>query len=212
MSFMELDVYKKDGITAGEKLDLPDKIFNIEPNDHAIYQAVRSYMINNRQGTVATKNRSKVRGGGKKPWRQKGRGVARAGTSRSPLWVGGGRTFGPSPRDFSMRLPQKIKLLAKKSAFTYKAVQNEIVVIEDFTLDEPKTRNIFSILKNNKLDTKKVLLVTSDFDHNILVAGRNIPNLSIRTAKDLCTYDILDCQVMLLQKSALDKIKEVCKV
>jgi len=209
---MELDIYKIDGIATGEKLNLPDQIFNIEPNDHAIYQDVRRYTINNRQGTVSTKNRANVRGGGKKPWRQKGRGVARAGTSRSPLWVGGGRVFGPLPRDFKMNLPKKMRQLARKSAYSYKARQNEIVVIEDFKLVNPKTKEMFGILKNNKLDSKKVLLVLTDADTDILRAGRNIPNLTIRTAKELCTYDILNCQVMVMQQSSLDQIKEVCKV
>jgi len=208
---MELDIYKTDGMTTGEKLDLPDQVFNVEPNDHVIYQVVRCYSTNNRQGNASTKNRSQVRGGGRKPWRQKGRGVARAGTNRSPLWVGGGRVFGPLPNDFKMKLPKKMKQLARKSAFTYKARQNEIVIIEDFTLEKPKTREIFRILKNVDLDSKKVLLVTSQLDRVILQAGRNIPNLIIRTAEDLCTYDILNCQIMLLQQGTLNKIKEVCK-
>ncbi len=208
---MELEIYKKDGITTGDKIDLPEKVFNIEPNDHAIYQVVRGVMINKRQGNASTKNRSEVRGGGKKPWRQKGRGVARAGTTRSPIWVGGGRVFGPSPRDLKMKLPKKVKLLAKKSALTYKALQNEIKIIEDFELEAAKTKEMFIILKNNELGSTKVLFVTPTMNEIILKAGRNIPNLTIRTASDLNTYDILNCQVMLLQKSALEKIKEVCK-
>ena len=192
MRFMRLDIYKTDGITTGKKLNLPDQVFNIEPNDHAIYQTVRCYMTNNRQGNASTKNRSNVRGGGRKPWRQKGRGVARAGTNRSPLWVGGGRVFGPMPQDFKMRLPKKVKQLARKSAFTYKARQNEIMIIEDFTLEKPKTKEMFGILKNVNIDSKKVLLVTLQLDKIILQAGRNIPNLTIRTADSLSTYDILN--------------------
>lgn len=209
---MELEIYKKDGLASGEKIDLPEKVFSIEPNDHAIYQAVRSTMVNKRQGNASTKNRSAARGGGRKPWRQKGRGVARAGTIRSPLWVGGGRVFGPLPRDLKMKLPKKMKLLAKKSALTYKALQNEIKIIEDFELEAAKTKEMFFILKNIELDSTKVLLVTPSTNETILKAGRNIPNLTIRSAGDLNTYDILNCQVMLVQKSALDKIKEVCKV
>ena len=209
---MELDIFKADGMTTGEKLELPDRVFNIEPNGHAIYQAVRCYSINNRQGNVATKNRSRVRGGGRKPWRQKGRGVARAGTNRSPLWVGGGRIFGPMPRDFKMRLPQKVKQLARKSALTYKARQNEITIIEDFTLEKPKTKEIYGILKNVNLNSKKVLLITSQLDRVIVQAGRNIPNFFIRTAEELSTYDILNCKVILLQQGTINKIKEVCKV
>jgi len=209
---MELEVLKTDGISAGEKLGLPEQIFNITPNDHAIYQAVRCYRNNKRQGNAKTKGRSEVSGGGKKPWRQKGRGVARAGTSRSPVWVGGGRAFGPVPHDYKMKLPKKVKLLAKKSALTYKAKQNEIVVIEDFTLENPKTKEMFVILKNSKLESKKVLLVLPLHDKTILLAGRNIQNLTIKTVGELSTYDILNCQIMLMQKSALDKIKEVCKL
>lgn len=209
---MELEIYKIDGVSTGEKVELPDQIFNIEPNDHAIYQDVRNYMINNRQGNASTKNRANVRGGGKKPWRQKGRGVARAGTTRSPLWVGGGRVFGPHPRDLKMKLPKKMKLLARKSAFTYKARQDKIRVIEDFTLATPKTKEMVEVLKNNELLSDKVLLVTSELDRVLLQASRNVSNLTIRMARGLCTYDILNCQMLLLQKGALDKIKEVCKV
>lgn len=209
---MELDVYKTDGMTTGEKFTLPEQVFNGKPNNHAVYQAIRSYMVNNRQGSASTKNRANVRGGGRKPWRQKGRGVARAGTNRSPLWPGGGRIFGPTPINYRMKLPKKIKRIAKISALAHKAHQNEIMIIEDFTLDNPKTKEIFGILKNINVASKKVLLVTSQLDKKILQAGRNIPNLIIRMADSLSTYDILNCQVMLLQKSSIEKIKEVCKL
>ncbi|MEE4310957.1 MAG: 50S ribosomal protein L4 [candidate division KSB1 bacterium] len=207
---MELDVYKTDGKPSGEKLTLSDKVFGIEPSDHAIYQDVKRYMTNQRQGNASSKNRALVRGGGKKPWRQKGRGTARVGTIRSPLWVGGGRVFGPVPHEFSMKMPKKMKKLAKKSALTYKARQNEITIIEDFKLTEPKTREVFKILKNNNIDSSKVLLVTGEYDRVLTQAGRNIPNLTIRMAEELNTYDILNCQVMLLQRGTLEKIEEVC--
>lgn len=207
---MELDIYKTDGKPSGEKLKLPDQIFAVEPSDHAIYQDVLRYLTNNRQGNASTKNRAAVRGGGKKPWKQKGRGAARAGTSRSPIWVGGGRIFGPVPHEFGMRMPKRMKKLAKKSALTYKARQDEITVIEDFKLNEPKTREVFDILKKHNLESKKVLLVTSIYDQILYQAGRNIPNLTIRVAEELNTYDILNCQVMLLQKGTLEKIEEVC--
>ncbi|MBN2009120.1 50S ribosomal protein L4 [candidate division KSB1 bacterium] len=206
---MELDVYKIDGSPSGEKISLPDEIFNIEPNDHAIYQAVRSFTINGRQGTVATKNRALVRGGGKKPWRQKGRGTARAGTSRSPLWSGGGRIFGPSPRDFKFNLPKKVKKLARKSALTYKAREAAITVVEDFNIEQGKTKEIFNILKNMKLNSKKVLLATSGIDSLLVRAGRNIPYFNICMVENINTYDILNCQNLVLQKSALEKMKEV---
>lgn len=206
---MELDVYKIDGTISGNKATLPDDIFNIEPNDHAIYQAVRRFMLNNRQGTVSTKNRAAVRGGGRKPWKQKGRGAARAGTIRSPIWVGGGRVFGPLPRNFKFRLPQKIRQLAKKSALTYKARQAEITIVEDFSLENPKTKEIYNILKNIQLNEKKVLLATSVNDSILVRAGKNIYNFNISMVDNLNTYDILNCQTLVLQKSALEKMKEV---
>jgi len=209
---MELDVYKIDGTPTGEKLTLSEQIYNIEPNDHAIYLAVKSYLTNNRQGNAATKNRANVSGGGKKPWRQKGRGTARAGTSRSPLWVGGGRVFGPQPRDLKMKLPKKVKLLAKLSALTYKARDEKISIIEDFKLETPKTREIVSILKNIKLENEKTLFVIPEYDKDKIRASNNISNLTIRVASDLNPYDIMNCNTMLLQKSTLEKIEEGCKL
>jgi len=167
-------------------------------------------MTNSRQGTVATKNRSLVRGGGRKPWRQKGRGTARAGTIRSPLWVGGGRAFGPQPRDLSMKLTKKMKKMARASAYTYKARQKEVMLLEGIKLEAPKTREMSQILKNLDINQKKVLLLTNDYDSTVLLAGRNIPNLVIRQAKDASTYDILNCDVLLIEKKALKKITEVC--
>ncbi|MDW7681222.1 MAG: 50S ribosomal protein L4 [bacterium] len=207
---MELEVFKTDGIPSGNKVELSKTIFEAKPNDHLIYQAVRSQMTNQRQGTVATKNRSQVRGGGRKPWRQKGRGTARVGTIRSPLWAGGGRIFGPQPRDLKMKLTKKMKKLARISAFSYKANQNQIMLLEDVQIETPKTRELFQILKNLNLDGKKILLLLNNIDENVLRSGRNIPNLAIRLAADTSTYDILDCEVLLIEKDALDKITEVC--
>ncbi|MBI3579375.1 MAG: 50S ribosomal protein L4, partial [Ignavibacteriales bacterium] len=141
---MQLEVYKKDGSKSGEKVTLAPEIFEITPNDHAIYQMVRSIQANQRQGTHKVKGRSEVRGGGKKPFKQKKTGRARAGTTRSPLWVGGGSIFGPHPHDYVVKLPAKVKTLARKSALSYKAKDNSIVVVEDFSLDAPKTKEIAS--------------------------------------------------------------------
>ncbi|UCE04774.1 MAG: 50S ribosomal protein L4 [bacterium] len=207
---MELDVYKIDGMSSGNSTTLPNEVFDVEPNDHLIYQAVRCQMTNSRQGTVATKNRSQVRGGGRKPWRQKGRGTARAGTIRSPLWVGGGRVFGPHPRNFKMKISKKMKRQARQSAYTYKAKQQEVMLVEDFKLENPKTKEMYQILKNLNIEGKKVLLLTSEYDPTIARAGRNIPNLIIRQASDASTYDILNCNLLLIQQHALDKITEVC--
>jgi large subunit ribosomal protein L4 len=207
---MKLDVYKIDGMSSGNSVGLPKEVFEVEPNDHLIYQAVRTQMTNSRQGTVATKNRTMVRGGGRKPWRQKGRGTARAGTTRSPLWVGGGRVFGPQPRNFKMKINKKMKRQARQSAYSHKLKQEAVILVEDFKLDNPKTKEMFQILKNLKIQDKKVILLTTEFDPDVVRAGRNIPNLIIRQASDASTYDILNCEMLLIQQNALEKITEVC--
>ena len=207
---MEIDVHKIDGAPAGKPVALPNDVFDVKPNDHLIYQAVRSQMTNSRQGTASTKNRAMVRGGGRKPWRQKGRGTARAGTTRSPLWVGGGRVFGPEPRNLKMKITKKMKRQARQSAYAYKAKQEAVMLVEDFKLENPKTKEMYQILKNLKVEDKKVLLLTTDYDPTIVRAGRNIPNLFIRQASDASTYDILNCDLLLIQQNALDKIVEVC--
>ncbi len=210
---MELDLLKIDGTQTGTKVALPDDIFNVEPNDHAIYLAVCVQMTNSRQGTVGSKNRRLITGGGKKPWRQKGRGTARAGTSRSPLWVGGARIFGPQMRDYHSKINKKVKKLARCSALTYKARQNEILVVEDFDLQNPKTRELYRILEQLSLAGKKVLLVVprvvSTADNKILRAGRNIPNLAIRVAGELSTLDILNSKTLLMQQSSIGQIETV---
>ncbi len=207
---MKLDVYKIDGMSSGNSVALPNEVFEVEPNDHLIYQAVRTQMTNSRQGTVSTKNRTMVRGGGRKPWRQKGRGTARAGTIRSPLWVGGGRVFGPQPRNFKMKINKKMKRQARQSAYSHKVKQEAVILVEDFKLENPKTKEIFQILKNLNIQDKKVMLLTTEYDADIVRAGRNIPNLIIRQASDTSTYDILNCEMLLIQQNALEKITEVC--
>ena len=207
---MKLDVYKIDGMSSGNSVALPNEVFEVEPNDHLIYQAVRTQMTNSRQGTVSTKNRTMVRGGGRKPWRQNGRGTARAGTFRSPLWVGGGRVFGPQPRNFKMKINKKMKRQARQSAYSHKVKQEAVILVEDFKLENPKTKEIFQILKNLNIQDKKVMLLTTEYDADIVRAGRNIPNLIIRQASDTSTYDILNCEMLLIQQNALEKITEVC--
>ncbi len=207
---MKLDVHKTDGISSGKAATLPKEVFETEPNDHLIYLAIRCQQKNSRQGNASTKTRSFVRGGGKKPWKQKGRGAARAGTIRSPLWVGGGRIFGPHPRDLHMQLSKKMKKQARLSAFAYKAKQNEIMLLDEVKLENAKTKEMFQILKNLNIDNKKVLLLKDNYDANVLRAGRNIPFLTIRQASEASTYDILKCEVLLIEQNALDKITEVC--
>jgi len=205
---MKLDIYKIDGTLTGRQVELNPKIFDIQPNDHAIYLAVKAYLANQRQGTAKTKERSEVSGGGKKPWRQKGTGRARVGSIRSPLWVGGGTVFGPKPRDYEMKLPKKVKLLARLSALTYKAKNNQIVVVEDFNFDQPKTKEMFNIIKSLNLSDKKTLLLTGSYNKNIYLSGRNIATLNVLEAQKASTYDILNNKVLLLQESALNLINQ----
>ncbi len=203
---MKIDVYKIDGSKTGKQVELNPEIFEIVPNDHSIYLAVKLYNANQRQGTHKTKERNEVRGGGRKPWRQKGRGTARAGSSRSPVWIGGGTIFGPRPRDYGFKLPKKVKKLAFKSALSYKAKGNEIFVVEDFTLEQPKTKDMFQILKSLQLDSKKTLLLTGKNDAAVYKSGNNIPKFKVIEAKNVSTYDILNSKTLLLQQSAVELI------
>jgi large subunit ribosomal protein L4 len=200
---MELEVYKADGSKTGEKVTLRSDVFEIEPNDHAIYQAVRLYLANQRQGTHKTKTRSEVRGGGKKPWRQKHTGRARSGSTRSPVWIGGGTIFGPQPRDYDFKLPRKLKTLARKSALSYKAKNGEILVVEDFTFPAPKVKEMISVLNALSLYGKKTLVLVPATDLNLHKSGRNIPTVKVLEANKASTYDILNNQVLLIQKTAL---------
>jgi len=204
---MQVDVYKKDGTLSGEKVTLNPEVFGIEPNDHAIYQAVRSIQANRRQGTHKVKPRNEVRGGGKKPYRQKKTGRARAGTMRSPLMVGGGSIFGPHPHDYAVKLPEKVRKLARRSALSSKAKSESIMVVEDFSFEAPKTRELAAVLKALSLGGKKTLMLTAASDPNVLRSGRNIERLSIQEAAKASTFEILNSQVLLIHKSALGRIE-----
>lgn len=203
---MTFEVFKIDGSSSGEKLELADNIFGIEPNDHAIYLAVKAFRANQRQGTHKTKERAEVRGGGKKPWKQKGRGGARAGTSRSPLWVGGGTIFGPKPHDYRQDLPKKVKKLARKSALSYKVKDEQLLIVEDFNFEQPKTKDFVKMLSSLKVNGKKVLLLTKDNSAIVYKSGRNIPKVKILEAAQASTYDILNNQMLILQKGAVEVI------
>jgi large subunit ribosomal protein L4 len=205
---MTLEVLKIDGSKSGEKVKLPDNIFAIEPNDHAIYLSVKAHLANQRQGTHKAKERGEVRGGGKKPWKQKGRGGARAGTTRSPLWVGGGTIFGPRPRDYRQDLPKKVKRLARKSALSYKVKDEQLLIIEDFNLEQPKTKEFSKILGSLNVAGKKVLLLTDSNKPNVYKSGRNIPKVQILEASKASTYDLLNNQILILQKSAVKEIEK----
>jgi len=203
---MKLDVLKIDGSKSGEQVELSDDIIAIEPNDHVIYLDIKAYLANQRQGTHKAKERAEVRGGGRKPWRQKGRGAARAGTTRSPLWVGGGTIFGPRPRNYRQKLNVKVKRLARKSALAYKAKANQILVVEDFNFEAPKTKEFVKFLDALKVNGKKVLLLTEGKKENIYLAGRNIPKVNILEANKAATYHLLNNQVIVFQKSAVDSL------
>lgn len=205
---MELEVYNKNGSPTGEKVRLSPEIFEIEPNDNAIYHAVRVYLGNQRRGTHKTKTVSEVRGSGKKPWRQKHTGRARVGTHRSPLWRGGGAIFGPVPRDYSTKLPAKIKKLARVSALTYKAKDSKIKIVEDFTFEAPKTKDMVGVLRALKLDGMKTLMVLASKNNTVFKSGRNIPDFSIVEAANVSTYDILNCTTLLIQKSAVEVLQK----
>ncbi|MCB0727939.1 MAG: 50S ribosomal protein L4 [Ignavibacteriae bacterium] len=203
---MELKVYKLDGSESGETVSLPKEVFEIEPNQHLIYQSVRSYLSNQRQGTHKTKGRSEVRGGGKKPFRQKGTGRARQGTSRSPIMVGGGNIFGPIPHTYKLNIPKKAARLARKSALSFKAKENEIMIIEDFSFEAPKTKDLANILKSLKVDEKKTLLLVAEKNDNVYKSGRNLPKVNVLISDKAATYDLLNNKLILLQKSAVDTL------
>ncbi len=205
---MTLDIYKTDGNASGDKIELTDDIFGIEPNDHAIYLSVKALLAHQRQGTSKAKERSEVRGGGRKPFRQKGRGGARAGTSRSPLWVGGGTIFGPRPRSYRQNLPKKVKRLARKSAFSYKVKDEQLMVVEDFSFEHPKTKEFTIVLDALNATGKRVLLLTGKNDSVVYKSGRNISKVKVLEAAKASTYDILNNQVLIMKKSAVDVINK----
>lgn len=208
---MELNVYKIDGTLSGDKIKLPKDIFGIEPNAHVMYLNVVAEMTRRRQGTAKAKNRSDVRGGGRKPWRQKGRGTARAGTIRSPLWVGGGRIFGPLPRIYNKRLNKKVKTFARKSALSQRAQEKNIRMVEDFSFESPKTKQLHEIITKLELENSKTLILVPDNDRNLWLSGRNISAVTVKEARNFSTADVLNAEVLLIQKSALSKISEVLK-
>jgi len=200
---MELNIYKTDGTKSRKKVTLSDDIFTIEPNETLVYEDVRSFLSNKRQGTAKTKGRTEVRGGGRKAYRQKGTGNARRGTIRSPLLIGGGTVFGPKPRDYKVKLTKKMRRLARKSALTYKAQDEAIFVVENFSFDEPKTKKMSEILEALKISDKKVLLLLPEKNDNILKSGKNIPNLKILEAGKPSTYEIMEANYLLIQQDSL---------
>lgn len=209
---MKLNVYKTDGTKSRSTVELRDDIFAIEPNDSVIYEDVRSYLAAKRQGTAKTKGRVEVRGGGRKAFRQKGTGGARRGTLRSPLLKGGGTVFGPKPRTYEVRLTKKMRQLARKSALSYKVQEEGLMVIEDFSFDAPKTKDMIAVIQALKLDGKKVLLLTPESNRTLYKSASNIPGVRTLEANKPSTYEIINTDVVLIQKSAIDVLQSTFKV
>ena len=203
---MELSIYNIKGEITDKKVTLNDSIFGIEPNKHVIWLDVKQYRANQRQGTHKTKQRNEITGSGRKIIRQKGSGGARRGDIKSPILIGGGRAFGPKPRDYGFKLNKKEKALARKSALSLKARNNAIVIIEDFDLERPKTKSIVEMANNLKLNNKKLLLVLPSQNKNVYLSARNLSNVNIVTASDINTYKILDCVSLILTESSIDAI------
>jgi large subunit ribosomal protein L4 len=206
---MEVAVIKSSGESTSKKVSLSDTIFGIEPNDHAIYLDVKSYLANQRQGTHKSKQRNEISGSSKKLKKQKGTGGARAGNIKNPQFKGGGRVFGPQPRDYSFKLNKKVKDLARKSALTYKAKGNSISILEDFNFDSPKTTQFIALLKALSLGDKKTLLVLPETNKNIVMSGRNVQNSKITTADQINTYDVMNADSVIFVESSMSKIENL---
>jgi large subunit ribosomal protein L4 len=205
---MELEVMKISGEGTGKKVKLSPEIFGIEPNDHAIYLDVKQIMNNKRQGTHKTKERSEIRGSRKKIKRQKGTGTARFGDIKNPLFRGGGRVFGPRPRNYGGKLNRKVKELARKSALTYKMKNKQLMVVEDFTMDAPKTSEFANIQKNLNIGDKKSLFVMNERNKNIYLSSRNLQNSKVVTVSELNTYEIMNASALLFVESSLDVLQK----
>jgi len=209
---MELNIINIAGKDTGKKVTLNDSIFKVEPNDHAIYLDVKQYLANKRQGTHKSKERSEVAGSTKKIKRQKGTGTARAGSLKSPVFRGGGRIFGPQPRDYSFKLNKKVKQLARKSALTYKANNDAIKVLEDFSFELPKTKEFVSLRNNLDVADKKVLLVLSEQNKNIYLSSRNLEDVKVVTITDLATYDIMNASVVLFAENSIEPLHKMFRI
>ena len=208
---MDFAVVKQSGEKTGRNVNLSESVFGIEPNDHAIWLDVKNTHANQRQGTHKSKQRNEITGSSKKIKKQKGTGGARAGNIKNPQFKGGGRIFGPAPRDYSFKLNKKVKDLARRSALSYKAKDQQIAIIEDFTSGSPKTKQYQSLLKSLSLADKKTLLVLAEANKNVALAGRNIPNTKIITASQLNTYDVVNADQLILLESSINKIDNLLK-
>jgi len=205
---MEVKVLNVAGKETGAKVQLPEAIFGIEPNDHAIYLDVKQFLANQRQGTHKSKQRNEIAGSTRKLYKQKGTGGARAGSIKSPLFNGGGRVFGPQPRDYSFKLNKKLKTLARKSALSYKAIDNNIVVLEDFNFDSIKTKNYIQMVADLNVTDVRTLLVLAAADNNVYLSSRNLKKAKVITADQLNTYDVLNAGKLLLTAGAVKTLEE----
>lgn len=206
---MEVSVLNINGQETGRKVALNDAIYGIEPNEHVLYLAVKQYLANQRQGTAKSKERSEMSGSTRKLGRQKGGGGARRGDINSPVLVGGGRVFGPKPRDYRQKLNKKVNILARKSALSYQAKENGIIVVEDFTLDAPKTKDFLNIVKNLKVEGKKVLVVLPTEDKNVYLSARNLKEAQVMGAANINTYKILNADAVIIAESSLETIDKI---
>jgi large subunit ribosomal protein L4 len=208
---MDIAVVKYSGESTGRKINLDSEVFGIEPNDHAIYLDVKSIMANQRQGTHKSKQRNEISGSSRKIKKQKGTGGARAGNIKNPQFKGGGRIFGPTPRDYSFKLNKKVKDLARKSALTYKAKDNSIFILEDFNFAAPKTKQYLAMLKSLSLSDKKTLFVFPEVNSNVVLSSRNVSNSKVITASQINTFDVMNADQLVLVESSLNSINTILK-
>lgn len=206
---MNLSVLSKDGKDTGRTVELAESVFGIEPNQHVVYLDVKHYLANQRQGTHKAKQRAEINRSTKKIVRQKGSGGARHGSTKSPIFVGGGRVFGPTPRDYDFKLNKKIKVLARKSVLSSRATENNISIIENFTFEAPKTKSYLSFLKALSLTGIKTLFIIGDYDSNVYLSARNIPRTKVMSIDEVSTYDLINADKVLINESALSKIESI---
>ena len=208
---MKFNITKEDG-SKGSSINVDDSVFGIEPNNSVVHQAVVAELANGRQGTHSTKNRSEVRGGGRKPFKQKGRGVARAGSTRSPIWKGGGTVFGPEPHEYDKKISKKMRKIARRSVLSNKANNGEIIVLENITVKTPKTNDFAKFLDKLNLLGKKITILVAAYSDDLFLAARNIPNIYLVEATSASTYDLLDCESLLFDKAGLSLINKQLKL
>jgi len=206
---MNIAILNIKGEDTGRKAKLNDGVFKIEPNDHAIYLDVKQFLANQRQGTHKSKERAEITGSTRKVKKQKGTGTARMGSVKSPLLKGGGRVFGPKPRDYRFKLNKKVKVLARKSALSYKVLEKDLTILEDFKFDQPKSKSYIEILNSLSISGKKTLMIISEDDKNIVLSGRNVPKAKISLASDINTYDVLNADKLILCEGSIEKIENI---